>query len=993
MSDSHGEDPRKPLRQPSRRLFLGLGAALGAAAAVPPALGGTPALAAPGDLAAEFPAPGRAAQAKFRWWWPHGLVDPAEIEREVDQVADAGFGGLEIADVHHSATEDLDPANSGWGTPAWVSALEAALARAEKRGVTIDLTIGPAWPAAVPTITPQDTAAVRELAHGVEFLSGGQEFAGAVPEPVVEPAEGVTERRLVAVQVARLADGASTDKRPYKLVADTVEEVTDRVTDGNLTWSPPDDATWAVISYWERGSGQRPERGPHTEPVSYVVDHFSTTGTQAVIDFWEEAILNNRVRALLKKAGGALFEDSIEMETDATLWTTTMPEDFERHTGYALKPYLPLAIQQDENRVFSFDSTTDRRLLDDYNDTLSQLYIDKHIKPLKKWADKLGLQYRIQPYGLQTDAVTKAAIVDIPEGESLGFKNLDDFRSLAGGRDLGGNTILSSEAGAVYGGSYSTTWARTVRTISREYAAGVNQAVLHGFSYADAPGAQWPGFAAFTPYSGGIGYSESWGPRHPTWRHAPDVAGFFARAQYLLRTGASTVDVAFLRQKGYAGSGFGAAYFSSTGVKLGWTHQFVSPRLLEVTDPKVKKGRLAPDGPAYRLLVFEGDAFSGRATTMPLETARRLLRYARDGLPMVIVGDWSAPEAPGVDQTDNTELAGVMADLLAQPGVQQVATRDDIADGIAALGLRPAVSYAQSSPLLHAKRRDKHVELYYFANGSDTQAVDHEVTITTEVKDARPYALDLWSGQITPIVVHRVDGDRVTVRVRLAPGASSAIALAKHNLVGDGRPGWAVVSGTDADDVVLSGGKPVVRAAEPGDYTVTYADGGTDGVRVDKVGDTVELTGWTLEVEDWRPGASATETDISSHELTLDSPAPWTDLPDLADVSGIGRYTTTVDLGEGWTGGVGAHLELGEVTDTFRVTVNGTPLPPADQLTRRVDVGPHLVKGKNTIEIEVATTLINRMRVFRPDVYGGAARQKYGLIGPVRLVPYGQVEL
>ncbi|MFF1720767.1 hypothetical protein [Streptomyces sviceus] len=43
-----------------------------------------------------------------------------------------------------------------------------------------------------------------------------------------------------------------------------------------------------------------------------------------------------------------------------------------------------------------------------------------------------------------------------------------------------------------------------------------------------------------------------------------------------------------------------------------------------------------------------------------------------------------------------------------------------------------------------------------------------------------------------------------------------------------------------------------------------------------------------------------------------------------------------------------------------------------------------------TVEIEVATPLINRLRVEQPTVFGGVARQDHGLVGPVRLVPYAQ---
>src|SRR5699024_4509695 len=109
------------------------------------------------------------------------------------------------------------------------------------------------------------------------------------------------------------------------------------------------------------------------------------------------------------------------------------------------------------------------------------------------------------------------------------------------------------------------------------------------------------------------------------------------------------------------------------GIRHGWSHQFISPGLLELTDPVVENGRLAPDGPAYRLLVFEGDAFNGRVTTLPVETARRLLRYARDGLRIIVVGDWSSPEVPGVPEPgENEELAGLVSELLAEPTVQRV---------------------------------------------------------------------------------------------------------------------------------------------------------------------------------------------------------------------------------------------------------------------------------------------------------------------------------
>jgi hypothetical protein len=127
--------------------------------------------------------------------------------------------------------------------------------------------------------------------------------------------------------------------------------------------------------------------------------------------------------------------------------------------------------------------------------------------------------------------------------------------------------------------------------------------------------------------------------------------------------------------------------------------------------------------------------------------------------------------------------------------------------------------------------------------------------------------------------------------------------------------------------------------------------------------------------------------------VPLTALAAWSAIPGLEDVSGIGRYTTTITLGKEWARDVGALLDLGEVFDTFRVTINGRLLPPLSQCDTVVDLGDRLKPGRNTVEVEVATTLNNRLRVTDPTIFGGSRRQNYGLVGPVTLTPYGQVAL
>jgi hypothetical protein len=80
---------------------------------------------------------------------------------------------------------------------------------------------------------------------------------------------------------------------------------------------------------------------------------------------------------------------------------------------------------------------------------------------------------------------------------------------------------------------------------------------------------------------------------------------------------------------------------------------------------------------------------------------------------------------------------------------------------------------------------------------------------------------------------------------------------------------------------------------------------------------------------------------------------------------------------------------LGEVFDTFTLTINGGAVP-IDQLSAEAEVGPYLKAGRNTISIRVATTLNNRLSALDEAVRNRGLVQGYGLVGPVVLTPYGQ---
>lgn len=398
------------------------------------------------------------ARPKLRYWWPHGLVETDEIKREIDQMHDAGFGGAEIEDVHHSVHVTLDPEGHGWGTEAWVEAVQAASQHAESLDFQIDIAIGPSYPAANPNITPDSEGAQKEVVTGRVVVQNGDKYSGPVPPPYVAAEDGVTEETLVSLHAYKMANTSLTTAVPVVLEEDSLISLKCKVKDDEFSFTPPDNGTWIVIAYWLRGTGQLPEAGPHTDPLSYVIDHFSSAGVESSTDYWDDHILNPEVRSLMKGIGGSIFEDSIELEY-STLWTPKLRTEFKNRMGYDLFRYLPAVVQEKQKNAFKFsDDNLNRGVINDFWTVMGQLYVDRHVGTIKPWANDLGMKLRAQVYGLPTAAMTASGSVDIPEGESLGFKNLGDYRSIAGPANMKGQKLMSNEACAFAGAAYTVTW-------------------------------------------------------------------------------------------------------------------------------------------------------------------------------------------------------------------------------------------------------------------------------------------------------------------------------------------------------------------------------------------------------------------------------------------------------------------------------------------------------------------------------------------------------
>ena len=104
----------------------------------------------------EWPAATRESRPWTRWWWLGSAVDEAGLTRQLELLAAAGFGGVEICPIYGA---------KGWEdryvpflSPRWMELLAHATREAQRLGLGVDLTTGTGWPFGGPWVGDEDAS-------------------------------------------------------------------------------------------------------------------------------------------------------------------------------------------------------------------------------------------------------------------------------------------------------------------------------------------------------------------------------------------------------------------------------------------------------------------------------------------------------------------------------------------------------------------------------------------------------------------------------------------------------------------------------------------------------------------------------------------------------------------------------------------------------------------------------------------------------------------
>ena len=119
-----------------------------------------------------------------RWWWLGSAVDKAGLTYNLEEMAKAGIGGVEITPIY--GVQGNDANEIPYLSPLWMQMLRHTESEGKRLGIQVDMATGTGWPFGGPLVSEQDAAtkAVFKTEGGktiVEIAKTKQKVKRAAP--------------------------------------------------------------------------------------------------------------------------------------------------------------------------------------------------------------------------------------------------------------------------------------------------------------------------------------------------------------------------------------------------------------------------------------------------------------------------------------------------------------------------------------------------------------------------------------------------------------------------------------------------------------------------------------------------------------------------------------------------------------------------------------------------------------------------------------------
>jgi hypothetical protein len=403
----------------------------------------------------------------------------------------------------------------------------------------------------------------------------------------------------------------------------------------------------------------------------------------------------------------------------------------------------------------------------------------------------------------------------------------------------------------------------------------------------------------------------------------------------------------------------------------GWSYEYLSPdNLIAEPEAYVSDGVFAPARQAFKALVLRGN------DTLTVAGVEKLTQYAHEGLPVIISGG-TPFNLSGYNISGPAYVKSALAALTDLKNVHEVPA-ENLSASLQSLGLTPRTRVDADRIWYTYWREDEraaktYVFVYNDAWDSELGLGGSNGSVKFETTGV-PYFYDAWTGETIPIHDFQQDDGCTTIPLVLAGNQSTIIGF-HHNESAAG-------------------------------YDSKRHGGPTGGVHWSESSQSAakslqKLSSWTLVIESWTAPediyADQTQSAKTNSTWELSELQPWNVISNsLFNVSGRGFYNTTFSWPLGPDHAQAAVLDLGAITNTARVWVNGRRLPPLDPTRAVADVSEYVVTGENEVLVVVATTLGNAVRPLWSELRSSGTlalgplppTQAYGLVSDVVMKQY-----
>jgi len=871
-----------------------------------------------------------------RWWWPGNALTPKIIDWQLEQMKEQGFGGTEPM----SWMTVYEKGNIEFESPEYIGLMKHAVDKSRELGMFITPPLFPGWNHGSSEVKDADRSKALVIS-AAEAVGGHLQCAVPLPAPNQipdlhwKPYMGSEKKKfeaLVALGVRK--DGKPEPSRCVDLTASVTgdrgfSQKPALTVDAKL---PP--GRWRLMAFWTCFTGQKCAC-ENNNPPSKLVDHLDA----------------NAVRAYLAHSGGryvaafagdfgqtvdSFFGDSYELAQDFSYWSDGLFARFQKEKGYDLRPYLPLLVHDGapETPYVRYD----------FGHFLHLMGMEGITRTLTDYCGELGIHMRQQPhYRFTTELIEAAGTFQRPETENTkrSFDPMFWHKLTTSGAALYPSKEkrwVSSEAFTFINQNYRATMEEIKRATDLFLRDGITQFYNHGY-YASPEKEIAPSRDLI--YMNRISHVNTWWP----WYRG--LADYQARAAFLSRQGRAEADVLvyspmptlWSERAEYPCGHVRDVPFGLLPkilVANGYDFDCVNDDLL-LNHAKVERGKLVINGYDYSVLVLP------RAICLAPETLERISSFIEQGgtvLALARLPEYSLGMAgrekrddalrklrarlfaeKGGNKTTGNGMSAFFPDIEGlqylekwSPGAKEWEPTPPLSPSwkgfIATLRSRLTPDFEiagqpQSDGLTFRHTRVGGVEVWFLTNLSPNP-VRAEVTLNSPAKLV-PQAWDALTGAITAAPGQRTTPDgRMVLPVSLDPWASRF-----YLLVPDGVP-------------------PATAPPTPA-LSSSFTLNGPWQVRFDGLG-----------------GARK--------DLTLETLADWTTLPDLKNFSGNATYTCAFEISDLKSQTI---LDLGVVHEVAAVTINGRDAGKLWMQPYRTDISKLVKPGKNTLEITVANSMWN----------------------------------